>query len=90
MRALLSWTLQAGTHADVLVVILHHIMNLNHDWLKPLYEQFLTILYNISPHCNLKSVAAASRLMQLVNIFSSPEILVASPPFPLFYLVSFT
>ena len=89
-RPLLSWTLQAGTRADVLVVILDYIMNLHHDWLKPRYEQFLTILYNISPHCNLKSVAAASRLMQLYAIFSSPKVLVASPPFPLLHLVSST
>lgn len=39
----------------------------NQEWLKPLYEQFLTILINISPHCTLRSVPAASRLMQLLG-----------------------
>jgi len=42
------------------------IINLNQEWLKPLYEQFLTVLYNVSPHCALRSVPAAERLLQLL------------------------
>ncbi|KAK7919184.1 hypothetical protein WMY93_010468 [Mugilogobius chulae] len=68
-----------GTHADLLIVIIHKIMTCGHQRLQPLFDCLLTIIVNISPYLKSLSMVAASKLLHLLEAFSTPWFLFSSP-----------
>ncbi|XP_033840896.1 protein HID1-like [Periophthalmus magnuspinnatus] len=68
-----------GTHADLLIVIFHKIMTCGHQRLQPLFDCLLTIIVNISPYLKSLSMVAASKLLHLLEAFSTPWFLFSSP-----------
>ncbi|XP_072312601.1 protein HID1-like [Eucyclogobius newberryi] len=68
-----------GTHADLLIVIVHKIMTCGHHRLQPLFDCLLTIIVNISPYLKSLSMVAASKLLHLLEAFSTPHFLFSSP-----------
>ncbi|XP_034049904.1 protein HID1-like isoform X3 [Thalassophryne amazonica] len=68
-----------GTHADLLIVIFHKIITSGHQRLQPLYDCLLTVIVNISPYLKSLSMVAASKLLHLLEAFSTPWFLFTSP-----------
>ncbi|KAM9424029.1 protein HID1b [Pholidichthys leucotaenia] len=68
-----------GTHADLLIVIFHKIISSGHQRLQPLFDCLLTIIVNISPYLKSLSMVAASKLLHLLEAFSTPWFLFSSP-----------
>lgn len=68
-----------GTHADLLIVIFHKIMTCGHQRLQPLFDCLLTVIVNISPYLKSLSMVAASKLLYLIEAFSTPLFLFSSP-----------
>lgn len=68
-----------GTHADLLIVIFHKIMTCGHQRLQPLFDCLLTIIVNISPYLKSLSMVTASKLLHLLEAFSTPWFLFSSP-----------
>uniref|UniRef100_A0A8C6WL31 HID1 domain containing b n=1 Tax=Neogobius melanostomus TaxID=47308 RepID=A0A8C6WL31_9GOBI len=68
-----------GTHADLLIVIFHKLMTCGHQRLQPLFDCLLTIIVNISPYLKSLSMVAASKLLHLLEAFSTPWFLFSSP-----------
>ena len=59
---------------DLMVVVMHYVINLNEDWIKPIYEQFFGILFNVSPYCWMSSVVGSAKLLALLDVFSGIKV----------------
>ncbi|XP_068162227.1 protein HID1-like [Antennarius striatus] len=68
-----------GTHADLLVVIFHKIISSGHQRLQPLFDCLLTIIVNISPYLKSMSMVAATKLLHLLEAFSTHWFLFSFP-----------
>lgn len=55
--------MNAGTHADLLVVVFHKIITTGHQRLQPLFDCLLTILVNGEFYCVLISLANSARAL---------------------------
>uniref|UniRef100_A0AAY3ZZC1 Uncharacterized protein n=1 Tax=Denticeps clupeoides TaxID=299321 RepID=A0AAY3ZZC1_9TELE len=60
-----------GTHADLLIVIFHKIITGGHQRLQPLFDCLLTVIVNVSPYLKSLSMVAASKLLHLLEAFST-------------------
>lgn len=78
-----TWTSRAaldvpsfnGTHADLLIIIFHKLITTGHPRICSLYDCLLTVIVNISPYLKNLSMATATKLLQLMEIFSQPSFL---------------
>ncbi|KAJ2938047.1 hypothetical protein O0L34_g14501 [Tuta absoluta] len=68
-----------GTHADLLVVVFHKIVTTAHQRLQPLFDCLLTVLVNVSPYLKTLSMVASTKLLHLLEAFSTPWFLFAAP-----------
>ncbi|XP_062298431.1 protein HID1b isoform X1 [Scomber scombrus] len=68
-----------GTHADLLIVIFHKIITSGHQRLQPLFDCLLTIIVNISPYLKSLSMVTASKMLHLLEAFSTPWFLLSAP-----------
>ncbi|GBP81078.1 Protein HID1 [Eumeta japonica] len=68
-----------GTHADLLVVVFHKIITTGHQRLQPLFDCLLTILVNVSPYLKTLSMVASTKLLHLLEAFSTPWFLFSHP-----------
>ncbi|XP_038220711.1 protein HID1 [Zerene cesonia] len=68
-----------GTHADLLVVVFHKIVTTGHQRLQPLFDCLLTILVNVSPYLKTLSMVASTKLLHLLEAFSTPWFLFSQP-----------
>ncbi|XP_061383943.1 protein HID1 isoform X3 [Danaus plexippus] len=68
-----------GTHADLLVVVFHKIITTGHQRLQPLFDCLLTILVNVSPYLKTLSMVSSSKLLHLLEAFSTPWFLFSRP-----------
>lgn len=68
-----------GTHADFLIVVFHKIITTGHQRLQPLFDCLLTIIVNVSPYLKTLSMVASTKLLHLLEAFSTPWFLYASP-----------
>lgn len=78
LRVAMDIPVFSGTHADLLIVIFHKIMTCGHQRLQPLFDCLLTIIVNISPYLKSLSMVAASKLLHLLEAFSTPWFLFSS------------
>jgi len=67
-----------GSHADLVIVTVHKLMVDGMDKLSSLYTCYLTIICNISPYCKTLCAAAAHKLVNLLELFTSPKVLFAT------------
>lgn len=68
-----------GTHADLLIMVFHKIITTGHQRLQPLFDCLLTILVNVSPYLKTLSMVASTKLLHLLEAFSTPWFLFSSP-----------
>ncbi|XP_065199506.1 protein HID1 [Planococcus citri] len=68
-----------GTHADLLITVFHKIITTGHQRLQPLFDCLLTILVNVSPYLKMLSMVASTKLLHLLEAFSTPWFLFSSP-----------
>ncbi|XP_029652180.2 protein HID1 [Octopus sinensis] len=68
-----------GTHADFLIIVFHKIITTGHQRLQPLFDCLLTIIVNVSPYLKTLSMVASTKLLHLLQAFSTPWFLYASP-----------
>ncbi|KAL7638542.1 UNVERIFIED_CONTAM: hypothetical protein RMT77_011112 [Armadillidium vulgare] len=68
-----------GTHSDLLIVVFHKIITTGHQRLQPLFDCLLTILVNVSPYIKTMSMVAATKLLHLLEAFSTPWFLFSAP-----------
>ncbi|XP_046552525.1 LOW QUALITY PROTEIN: protein HID1-like [Haliotis rubra] len=68
-----------GTHADFLVIVFHKIITTGHQRLQPLFDCLLTIIVNVSPYLKTLSMVASTKMLHLLEAFSTPWFLYASP-----------
>ncbi|XP_050684803.1 protein HID1 [Leptidea sinapis] len=68
-----------GTHADLLVLVFHKIITTGHQRLQPLFDCLLTILVNVSPYLKTLSMVASTKLLHLLEAFSTPWFLFSQP-----------
>ncbi|XP_014235010.1 protein HID1 isoform X2 [Trichogramma pretiosum] len=68
-----------GTHADLLVIVFHKIITTGHQRLQPLFDCLLTILVNVSPYLKTLSMVASTKLLHLLEAFSTPWFLFSAP-----------
>ncbi|XP_076066797.1 protein HID1 isoform X2 [Oratosquilla oratoria] len=68
-----------GTHADLLIIIFHKIITTGHQRLQPLFDCLLTILVNVSPYVKTLSMVASTKLLHLLEAFSTPWFLFSAP-----------
>ncbi|CAL1548569.1 unnamed protein product [Lymnaea stagnalis] len=67
-----------GTHADFLIIVFHKIITTGHQRLQPLFDCLLTIIVNVSPYLKTLSMVASTKLLHLLEAFSTPWFLYAS------------
>ncbi|XP_070169242.1 protein HID1 [Polyergus mexicanus] len=67
-----------GTHADLLVTVFHKIITTGHQRLQPLFDCLLTILVNVSPYLKTLSMVASTKLLHLLEAFSTPWFLFSA------------
>ena len=67
-----------GNHADLLTLVFHKIITCGHLRLQPLFDCILTIIVNISPYLKQMCMVSASKLMHLLEAFSTPWFLFAN------------
>lgn len=67
-----------GTHADLLIVVFHKIVTTGHQRLQPLFDCLLTILVNVSPYLKTLSMVASTKLLHLLEAFSTPWFLFSA------------
>ncbi|VEN43091.1 unnamed protein product [Callosobruchus maculatus] len=67
-----------GTHADLLIVVFHKIITTGHQRLQPLFDCLLTILVNVSPYLKTLSMVASTKLLHLLEAFSTPWFLFSA------------
>ncbi|XP_041362386.1 protein HID1-like [Gigantopelta aegis] len=68
-----------GTHADFLIIVFHKIITTGHQRLQPLFDCLLTIIVNVSPYLKTLSMVASTKMLHLLEAFSTPWFLYASP-----------
>ena len=68
-----------GSHNDLLILVLHKIMVDGSSKLTSLYSCFLTLISNVSPYAKSLSLAASTRIINLVELFAAPRYLLARP-----------
>ncbi|CAL1263441.1 unnamed protein product [Larinioides sclopetarius] len=68
-----------GTHADLLIIVFHKIITTGHQRLQPLFDCLLTIIVNVSPYLKTLSMVASTKLLHLLEAFSTPWYLYSSP-----------
>ncbi|GIZ04126.1 protein HID1 [Caerostris extrusa] len=68
-----------GTHADLLIIVFHKIITTGHQRLQPLFDCLLTIVVNVSPYLKTLSMVASTKLLHLLEAFSTPWYLYTSP-----------
>lgn len=68
-----------GTHADLLIVVFHKIITTGHQRLQPLFDCLLTIIVNVSPYLKTLSMVASTKLLHLLEAFSTPWFLYSNP-----------
>ncbi|KAK2182053.1 hypothetical protein NP493_369g05010 [Ridgeia piscesae] len=68
-----------GTHADFLIIVFHKIITTGHQRLQPLFDCLLTIIVNVSPYLKTLSMVASTKLLHLLEAFSTPWFLYAGP-----------
>ncbi|CAB3359160.1 Hypothetical predicted protein [Cloeon dipterum] len=68
-----------GTHADLLITVFHKIITTGHQRLQPLFDCLLTILVNVSPYLKTLSMVASTKLLHLLEAFSTPWFLFSAP-----------
>lgn len=67
-----------GTHADLLVIVFHKIVTTGHQRLQPLFDCLLTIIVNVSPYLKTLSMVASTKLLHLLEAFSTPWFLYSN------------
>jgi hypothetical protein len=67
-----------GSHADLVVITLHRLVGSGMAELSALYTCFLTVICNISPYCKTLCASAALKLVNLLELFTSPKVLFAA------------
>ncbi|RWS25953.1 protein HID1-like isoform X1 [Leptotrombidium deliense] len=68
-----------GTHADLLIIVFHKLITTGHQRLQPLFDCLLTIIVNVSPYLKTLSMVASTKLLHLLEAFSTPWFLYSSP-----------
>ncbi|CAH0564929.1 unnamed protein product [Brassicogethes aeneus] len=68
-----------GTHADLLIIVFHKIITTGHQRLQPLFDCLLTILVNVSPYLKTLSMVTSTKLLHLLEAFSTPWFLFSQP-----------
>lgn len=61
------------------VQIFHNVITSGHQRLQPLFDCLLTIIVNISPYLKSLSMVAATKLLHLLEAFTTPWFLFSSP-----------
>jgi hypothetical protein len=74
----LALPLFEGTHADLLVVVVHKLIVDGSRKLKTLHNCLLTVVANVSPYCKSLGSVASVKLLSLFEIFSSRRFLLRS------------
>lgn len=67
-----------GSYADLLIIVLHKLVVSGTEKLSALYSCFLTIICNISPYCKSLGTVASIKMINLLQLFTSPKFLYAS------------
>lgn len=67
-----------GTHADLMIIIFHKIITTGHQRLQPLFDCLLTIIVNVSPYLKTLSMVSSTKLLHLLEAFSTPWFLFSS------------
>lgn len=67
-----------GTHADLLIIVFHKIITTGHQRLQPLFDCLLTIIVNVSPYLKTLSMVASTKLLHLLEAFSTPWFLYSN------------
>ncbi|KAJ8923040.1 hypothetical protein NQ315_001588 [Exocentrus adspersus] len=67
-----------GTHSDLLIIVFHKIITTGHQRLQPLFDCLLTILVNVSPYLKTLSMVASTKLLHLLEAFSTPWFLFSA------------
>lgn len=78
-NTLIIYFQKSGTHADLLVIVFHKIITTGHQRLQPLFDCLLTILVNVSPYLKTLSMVASTKLLHLLEAFSTPWFLFLTP-----------
>ncbi|KRY56134.1 Protein HID1 [Trichinella britovi] len=78
-RVAMDIPLFTGTHADLLIIVFHKLITSGNGKLQSLFECLLTIIVNVSPYLKSMSMVAASKLLHLLEVFSTPWYLYAAP-----------
>lgn len=78
LRLPVDMPLFTGTFGDLLVISLHKMIVNGSDKLAALYNCFLTIICNISPYCKYLSSISAVKLINLLQLFTSPRFFYAN------------
>jgi hypothetical protein len=67
-----------GSHAELLVLVLHDLLLCKNIMLLSLYDVILTIIVNVSPYVKSMSSVGAGRLMHLFEVFATKKFLLAN------------
>jgi len=67
-----------GNHADLLIIVFHKIVTTGHSRLQPLFDCLLTIIVNVSPYVKSLSMVASTKLLHLLEAFSTPWFLYSN------------
>jgi len=78
VRAPMDIPVFTGSHADFLIVVFHKIITTGHQRLQPLFDCLLTIIVNVSPYLKTLSMVASTKLLHLLEAFSTPWFLYAN------------
>ena len=68
----------AGTHADLLIVMLNKLVMDGHEKLASLHNCFTTIICNVSPYCKSLNSATSVKLCNLLSYFAAPHHMFAA------------
>jgi hypothetical protein len=67
-----------GTHADLLIIVAHKLITTTANRFQSLYDCLLTIVVNISPYIKSLSMLASTKMLHLLEAFSTPAFLYAN------------
>ena len=67
-----------GSYADLVIITLHKLIVNGMSKLSSLYNCFLTIICNISAYCKSLTGVASVKLVNLLQLFTSPQFLYAA------------
>lgn len=67
-----------GSYADFLIISIHTLITTSRGRLEAIYPALLAVISNIAAHTQHLSVAASTRLFQLLAVMSSPTFLLAN------------